>query len=377
MSYDFNIYLQNEPKLNEIISTLAQLKMAVEHSPTALPWEFKCYMGQDGSELSERESFKVIGPVSIFPDDLPSFSSSNDLDRAKWLITVSCQVDSEVAEQAVKFGSALVKNHKGAIYDPQEDQLVYPKKVPRKAESREIKLLSMQFSTTEEEFLPAKAKVLLDILEEYCPEALPMRFGRGLPLSDRYLNLGASGFLNACKREGTLFFRGRYPFLGGGVWRPSEFTRLKATEAPCVTISLDFDCSWALGSSENSEHLVALFCALAEGIGCFYAGAAVRRRVNLVDGEILHGPEAENWSFGRAACWDGIPMVKTWLTWFGADLKLEVAPCLDQRYVTMEGSFMRLTEKPADADELTYLFPKFPDKVLNVETASGHFKTSG
>ncbi|HMX45813.1 MAG TPA: hypothetical protein PKW73_06395, partial [Candidatus Obscuribacter sp.] len=58
------------------------------------------------------------------------------------------------------------------------------------------------------------------------------------------------------------------------------------------------------------------------------------------------------------------------------ELKEEVAPVLDSRYVSMEGSFMRLSDKPMDADELNYLFPKLPDRVLNIETASGLFRKS-
>ncbi|HMY03020.1 MAG TPA: hypothetical protein PKA48_06675 [Candidatus Obscuribacter sp.] len=376
MSYDFHIFLQNEPRLPEIISALTQFKLSVEHSPTALPWQFDCYVGErDGNEIVDKPCLKVVGPISVFPDDLPTFST-NDLDRCKWKLEVSSRMEPDFLELAGKFGAFLVKSHKGTVYDPQDDQLIFPKKVLRKADSREIKLLSIQWLTSDEDFLSSKVKTLLATLQEMMPEALPMRFGRCLPFTEKLVSAGQPGFIAACRKEGTVFWRGRYPTLGGAIWRPSEFTRMKSSELPCVSVTLDFDCSWVTASSENADRVAALFANLAEGMGCFYAGAAVRRRVTLVDGEVFLGPDAENWSFGRAACWDGIPLVKTWLTWFGSELKEEVAPVLDSRYVSMEGSFMRLSDKPMDADELNYLFPKLPDRVLNIETASGLFRKS-
>lgn len=373
MSYEFHIYLQNEPKLQEILTGLTKLKLAVEHHPQAVPAEFFAFAQED--EVHGEPSLKVLGPSTTFPDDQPSFAT-NDLDKCRWLLLLSCDLHKESHEMAVRFGTEIAKSHKGVVYDPQEDHLIYPKRVGRKAESRELKLLSLQWLTSDEDFFSGRADAVIKTLLELAPEALPMRYGRCLPFSNKLVMEGPEGFVSFSKKEGTVHWRGRYPCLGGAVWRPSEFVRMKSTEIPCVAVTLDFDCSWVSASRENCDYIVRLFTELAEALDCFYAGAAVRRRVTLKDGEVLQGPDSENWSFGRASYWDGIPLVKTWLTWFGGDLKDRVTPHLDSRHISMGGSFMRLGEKPMDQDELSYSFPKLPEEMLNSETAAGLFRKS-
>ncbi|MBK7750774.1 MAG: hypothetical protein IPP97_27490 [Candidatus Obscuribacter sp.] len=375
MSYAFHIFLQNEPKLQDLLSNLTKLRLAVEHNPSAVPAEFAAFKEESIDVDGVSPNINVVGPCTTFAEEMPSFST-NDLDKCKWVVYANCDLEQETLDLASKFGSALVKTYKGALYDPQEDQLIFPKRVARKSEAQEIKLLSLEWFTSDEHFMPDKAARLLEILEEFCPQAQPMRYGRNLPFTNKLVNGGKDAFIGALRKEGSVRWRGRYPALGGAIWRPSEFTRTKSTESPCVTISLDFDCSWVTASSENSQQIVDLFTAISESLECFYGGCAVRRKVTMVDGEVFLGPDAENWSFGRSAYWDGIPVVKTWLTWFGAQYKEEVKDLLDHRFVSMEGSFMRLGDKPMDADELSYVFPKLPEHLLNAETSHGLFRKS-
>ena len=79
------------------------------------------------------EGVTVDGPVAAEPDDLAEALAAAVL-APRWLTTLSIPVDASARrrEQLRTRGRGLAREHDGAAFDPQEDEVIWPRGRPRR-----------------------------------------------------------------------------------------------------------------------------------------------------------------------------------------------------------------------------------------------------
>ncbi len=330
----------------------------------------------------------VWGPYSVEPEDVEE-SVLEVVSAPKWVWQINVSMGSpdnsiDIAKELCCF---LAKKGKGAAYDLQEGKIFFPRPSWfsrfRPAKRKVVDVPPVRIDLIELEFfLPFSrvkaetAQELLDILREYCPAAVPTRFGLFEPLQYRLQPGNDMPFTDLWISElstghgGSFNWKAISPSFGGQVFfsdrreeppnPPSRYSRMHS-------LTLSFD-GRALAADQNwVSTLETLFLQLAKRLNAFYAACYVihnasfeRNNVGIVFGE------TDYYSVSVGPCWVGLSTNPTWLTWFGPGYVELVAPHLNEcQFVkdsTPSGIFLKMGPKPMNRKQLSD-YPSLPDSL--------------
>lgn len=373
MSYDYQVICSRRPDsgiVEELVSTrdnyCAQGRLSGEES--------NCLV-ERASRGKALPAFTLDGPWSVEWEDVDESIAAVVL-APRWLVEVSIPAAAIGKDRSLakSVAQAIAKKYEGALYDPQEDSVLWPKSRPKSyrapVEEQRIRLVNLEW------FLPfgvpasESAPLLLALLRRYCPEAEPTRFGTFEPLQHKSAPGDDSEFLRVWSEVASapygdsFFWKAKSPCFGGsvGYCDPREDHRPERGER-FVRLSVDFDGRALEGEARWCEVVVSLFRQIASEMAAFYAAAYVERNV-IAKRSIWYDGESESIALMRSRWWVGLPSKPTWLAWYGG-------PYSDQlraRIATVEdhatGVLLRNGELPLDTDQLKGVFPKLPKELI-------------
>lgn len=277
----------------------------------------------------------VDGPLRVETEDLADKLAAMLL-APKWLyqLNFSGETPQRHLNTVMRLAKLIAKEGDGALYDPQEDEVLWPRSRPKRIASRADEPARPELFL--DFFMPARAnggtliRSYLDVCRRFLPEGVPKRYGDYEPLQHRLTGLH--------DEQALIDFADAASQVEYGDWLFWTATR------PFVHSSLSFgdrrrDCHHAfyqnhphrdrtrpmtqlhaslLGKVAEDEawaDAIELFAAeVARATGAFYASASLGA-----------------WTVtGRT--WIGIPSTQTWLSWYGrpyADALTGVSACSD------------------------------------------------
>lgn len=356
MSYDLEVYLQQALRLNRAVERVG--REDVSSTPT--------WSDSEGSGLSlvrrtkrmERHLCTADGPLIIDEDDdhVPEVVRAALL-RVGWTVQISRPFDLTRTDTSVveRFARAVADKGDGVVYDPQLDEIVWPRSVkklrdvpPRSKPDRDQHLaLEWLFAR---HLTSADADTLLAVAEPRMPEAMPHRFGTFEPMQGRLERDGKAAFSALFDEDHFLFWKGKRPFQWGFVhlergWGSALPQAERDARTPTLggrkgvspdSIRLEFEPG--LATDERwLQALANLFRAVARELEPFFAGA------------YFHSG-----SFGLTGrYWLGIPPEPLWLTWVGKPY-LRESPAKTPAGVerTDEYLFVSASDSPTDWETL-------------------------
>ncbi len=330
----------------------------------------------------------VWGPYSVEPEDVED-SVLEVVSAPKWVwqINVSAGSPDNSIDIAKDLCCFLAKKGKGAAYDLQEGKVFFPRPSWfsrfRPARRKVVDVPEIKLNLVELEFfLPVSsvkaetAQELLNILREYCPAALPARFGLFEPLQYRLESGNDKPFTKLWTSElskdygGMFYWSASSPCLSGSVFfadRRDELTNYPSRYARRHSIKMSFDGRVLESDPQWANTVVELFEALARRLNAFYGACYIRRHAKLIKKTICHAfNETEGYEISDARCWTGLPTSPTWLTWFGPGYAELVAPHLTDCPFVKESSpagiFLQMGPEPMNRDQLSD-YPTLPDSL--------------
>ena len=297
----------------------------------------------------------VDGPVAAEPDDLAEALAAAVL-APRWLTTLSVPYDASATrrEQLRTLGRRVAKEAGGAAFDPQADEVIWPRGRPKRVpagKAERTSIVSLEWYVDAERWADAPA-ALLGVITRRCPEALPTRYGVFEPPQGRYDPAAPEAFTALARDDSAFWFASR-PFFGGHTFPPER--------RDSGRLGLDVDWRVLEADPRWRETVADLFVAAAVALDAFYAegwvepgwNVSANNRLSIGAGRKTRAP-----AFGRR---DGLPSEPAWLAWFGGRyrepvvaalaaaaprrrlLRRAIAPTVDAR---PEGVFVRLGEPP-------------------------------
>ena len=369
MSYDYRVYCSKKPD-EDFVTEFLTGRTGYE-CQGALG-------GQVGNCLVERNvrdtlvpAFTLDGPWGVEWEDIEESVAAVTL-SPQWLVEISIPAGAIGKDRTIakSIGQAIAKRFEGALHDPQEDQVVWPKSRPRTykapAEEERIRLVNLEW------FLPfgvsadETALQVLAILRRYCPEAVPTRFGTFEPLQHKLEPGDDSGILAVWREVSeapygdSFFWKAKSPCFGGSVsycdprddYRPAGAQRH-------VRLSVDFDGRALEADPRWCESVVQLFVRFAADLAAHFAAGYVERNV-IAKRSVWYDGESESVALMRSRWWVGIPSKPTWLAWYGkpyCDHFSGVAGVQD----LSGGLLLKTSELPLDSDQAAEVFPELPE----------------
>lgn len=323
----------------------------------------------------EDHYFTVDGPFQVEIDDLEEQVIASVLDP-HWLTQISVpaaasKTDLKLAKQ---LAIHIAETYNGSVYDPQLDQVVWPRKTHRRfvapTQEERIRLVGLDWYLPYVQSSPETAKLLLQTLRRLCPEALPTRFGTFEPLQHRMDQNGES-FLSVWEEVsrveyGDMFFwKSKSPFYGGHISFPDQREPSKVGAKRAIHMSIDIDGRALDTEPAWCETVVKLFGELARKLRAFYGLGYVQRNV-IARRTILLDGKSEGSPTLPGGWWLGLPPAPTWLAWFGAGYRNALEESLNDRQSlnTPEGILLRLGDTPLDRDQLNGIFPVLPQSLF-------------
>jgi hypothetical protein len=375
MSYDLEIATSQKPKqehLTEFLSTQRKLSADGELGAEQM------VLVNRHTRTGVADSFTIGGPYKVDIDDLSELLTAAVL-GPRWLVQIWIPYGSSKATFAIARALAkhIAKRCQGGVYDPQSDSMIWPRGKPKRykapAEKQRIRLVELKW------FLPAyqssrrTAKLFLESLRNFCPEASPTRFGTYEPLQGRLEPGEIEPFMKMWNEQsaitfgGDFFFKSRSPCYGGFIHFPDRRDVHKPKRAGrAVSMSLSFDGRALHGDARWCETVVLLFVKLSERLEAFYATGFVERGVIAGRGGVGYDAKSETTPLPRGTWWFGVPSNPTWLAWFGKPYMTLVEKSLNTQLSerTSSGIFLRMGREPMDIDQLRGVFPRLPSRVL-------------
>jgi hypothetical protein len=319
------------------------------------------------------------GPADVELDDLPETFAVAVL-APRFLMEIHVASDSAAAwTRAVRAAKGVAERHGGAVYDPQEDTVIWPRAARRfrsEAKEERIRVVGLQWFVPRSRCVPETADAFVSATSRFLPEARPTRFGDFEPFQERLEADGAPfAAMYAAKAGapygGHMFWSSRAPCFGGNAFvdDPRAGVRRRPDHLPVGgswSTSLD---GRALESDARwREAVVDLFVAVARDVGAFYASATVTRGVIARRGRISYDGTSEDVNVRTGSLewrpwWQGLPAIPTWLAWFGAPYRDVVR---DVRGTEPRGDalLLRCGERPLDSDQLRGVFPLLPERLV-------------
>lgn len=334
----------------------------------------------------------VWGPYSVEPEDVEE-SVLDVVSAPKWVWQINVSMGSpgnsiDIAKELCCF---LAKKGKGAAYDLQEGKIFFPRPSWfsrfRPAKRKVVDVPPVRIDLIELEFfLPFSrvkaetAQELLDILREYCPAAVPTRFGLFEPLQYRLESGNDKPFTKLWTKElstkhgGSFFWKAASPCLGGHVFfsdrredppnPPSSYMRQHC-------LKLSFDGRALVPDSQWTGTVIELFNTLAKRLNAYYAACYVIRDAGLEQTNVVYlTGKTESYSITSGFWWVGLSSIPTWLTWFGPGYAELVAPHLTNCQFVKESSpsgiFLQMGPEPMNRDQLSD-YPALPDSLKRLD----------
>jgi hypothetical protein len=397
LSYDLEIVVHGKPERDDIEQLLSA------RPGFSLAGKFESGEGNllvsRRARKTEQPAFTVDGPFAVEVDDLPEKSAAAVL-APRWLIQVSVPAGAAGKDLAAARALArhLASRCNGAVYDPQEDAVIWPKGKRRRyrapLEEQRIRVVGLAWFCPPTENGRGAAEMLLACARRHFPEIVPQRFGTFEPLQGR-LGQGNDGpFLAAWHTEsqrecaGSLFWKSTAPCFGGSVVFPDR--RKNPPERlcpkggqPAVSVKVSLDGRALDADGRWRDAAVSVFLDVARKLGAFYAGGIVERDVIARRG-LWYDGRSENLSLG-GPWWCGLPETHTWLAWFGNPYRPYVGTVLPDTESPLtlpyppgspaiardleEGLLLQVGKEPRDTDQLRGAFPRLPAELLAREEA--------
>ena len=298
--------------------------------------------------------FTVDGPWPMEDEDVPpelAEAAANATNQYGILVEGTAP---ESIPLAIGFARRLAESLDGVAYDQQTDE-VWPVGVARVVVPPPVDRISVVEMHWYAKPTPGGdlGADYLALCRRLLPEALPRRYGEFEPLGHK-LETGDEAFA-AAWRDATsiLFFTAHPPFLDGFLDGGAERSPTRVWE-----MSLDVQAE-PLRDARLRAALRALFVALAERVGAYYASAELTRghRWNgrTVSSDFGTTESAISPTFGRR--WYGLPPYPVSWGWYGGPYRDLVASRLSGGEVTEAGGGIlhTLGDLPADRDALTGL----------------------
>lgn len=335
------------------------------------------------SRAGTAPAFTLDGPHQVDVEDLPELLAGAIL-SPRYLVEMSSPAAATSADRtlAKKIAKRLAENLRGAVYDPQAEALVWPRKRRRDyaaaSEKQRIRLVTLAWY-----FRLCQPELVVELLRKLraaCPEALPRRYGDYEPFQHTMQPGDDARFvafwrdLEARETSKMLHWKAQSPCFGGGVCFPDQRERYPSGQpvgipgaTKCIRIDIDFDGRALHGDARWSSAVVDLLRSTAEQLEAFYAAGYVRRNV-IAKRSLWFDDESEDCSMPFSD-FTGLPAKPTWLAWFGPSYARHVAEHLQGCAERRSGGawFFQGGPEPMDADELAARFPSLPRTLLATE----------
>lgn len=340
MSYDLSVYLPERPDL----PSAARAAGVELDGPDA-----------DGGGLlllGGEYVADVVGPEPVEPGDVPQQVEPSDvpeladvLDACRWRVDVVVQGSAAGGvERAVAFCRALAGGT-GIVEDP-ADGLWSAGRTHRPGASgdRLVDVVQLRWYGLADALPAGFAQRWLDLCRTHLPAALPVRFGPSEPPRLRLDVDGDAAFV-AAQAADAVYYRAARPCYEGAL-------APVAGRGPVRTHSLTLD-RGALADPALRASALALFTALAEAAGAFYAAASVERDLTWTGRQLYVTRSAPPLAFGGS--WLGLPARPVAWSWFGPAYRKLVS-----RPLGLDGPLHRWSDDLPDADALpaTWLPPE-------------------
>lgn len=320
--------------------------------------------------LRRRPLLTLSGPYPAEPEDLPAAVRRVVKGRA-----LQCEanvvwsvLDTPDAARVFALCERLAVLCEGAVFNPQEDRLVFPdlpERPARRPSRSRARMLELEFHFPR--FGVAEADAFLATLARVWPDSVPTRFGVYEPMKGKLAEPGGrEAFVELSQGPDLLFWRSRGPALGGTLSRSPD-REPPPGERPRVRLRLDFNASAIEGDGAACDRAVDLFSEVAGGLGAFFAAGYVLRDVLLgAGGAVWHDADTEglgDWI--RGPWWNGLPAPATWLSWYGGAYRAAVREALAGVAEERPGGLLvRLGQRPMDADQVLGLGPVIPQDLV-------------
>lgn len=243
----------------------------------------------------------------------------------------------------------------GATYDPQSEEFVWPdgrREAVEQPEERAVAVLSLQWGLPLSRLSANAANRFLGIADGIMPQVTPRQRNQLLEWARAGLHASHASFS----------WPGRKPCFEG-----SAVARRATIRAPGVeswTLELEFDADAVMTSVKQRRAIEALFLAVAQEVGAFYAAAALDLRYIMVGRSLgfVAGDQPQSYVLTP---WNGLPRQGAWLTWFGPPYGDLVAGALGDHGVRMgRGLYLRIGNEPVSADHLSDRYPRLPERLV-------------
>lgn len=293
-----------------------------------------------------RPDIMVDGPDAAETDDLaPKLA---EVVKGGWLVRIMVPHGAPAGdrEQASRMAEDLAKTHAGAVYDPQQDAIVWPvppparsaaqvaaKKGPGPMALREPELqISWLVAGRPDSALALK---WLSVVDAHFPIARPSRFGMYEPLQER-LEKDPTGFAAAWDKQRAVdygsgfFWKTGKKGLWGGVkmpeWRDRmpDGTAIARDGQPVTRIDLHVPVRIVATPGER-QALAAFFAAAAEEMNAIFGAAWAKQEGTYSDGPNLGMfiPAPTPLRVERYGHWLGTNNEPAWLFWLGSALRTQ------------------------------------------------------
>jgi hypothetical protein len=359
MSYDLSLAFAKRPTAAAIKAVLSRAGLEAQGGIR------KRFLAISRSDPTV--ALDITGPTRIDdPNDVEQ-RLLEAIPKPRWdmFISRSAAAGEEGIRLAIQVAEELATASAGAVYDPQAEKLLFPtetrpapSKVPEK-----IRVVRLTWLLHHARAGPETATALLAALREYCPPAVPTRYGDVEPLRHRF-EAGQEDqfglFWERLNHDAVplLFWKAEPPCFGGTA------SLLGQTPDPAQPVQIDvaFDGRVVENDAQARDAVVGLFAGAARRLVAFYAAGYVERNWIVQRRALFGDGSTEMLSITKTSFWDGFPQFPVWLTWFGRPYASRVRQSLSGYPMVEypEGLFLRIGEPPQDLDQLAGRYPSLP-----------------
>ncbi|MEL7185222.1 MAG: hypothetical protein AAFN50_02160 [Pseudomonadota bacterium] len=390
MSYDLRIVSTSEPDTSAVSEFLSKRSANDRFRIDG------CLKAGSGNVVVSKEKrgefvpvFMLDGAFRIEVEDVDDSLVGRVL-APQWLIEINVPSASSQSELrlARSLGVYLSKAFQGAMYDPQEDDVVWPKKrpkhykTPQGAESISVVNLCWYLPYAKRD--RRTARLFVEVAQRHLYECLPRRYGLFEPFQGKVEDGDYGGFYAlwdeaaAAPFGDMVHFACSAPCYGGSVSfsDPRDDMPRNVDAAKRVKLQVDID-GRALQDPAWRQATVALFQSLARATGSFYAIAYVETGVEAKGRSLYFTGESETYPLPRHNRWLGIPAVPSWLTWFGRPYADLVQSACESHITSRfeEGFLLRASDEPLGIRALPQNFPEIAVELqakMSEHSLAGH-----
>ncbi|MHC4375928.1 MAG: hypothetical protein ACYS26_04950 [Planctomycetota bacterium] len=359
MSYDIDIATHAEPGRRDIQKALGE---RVE-----ILGEFV----RRGSIVArtKRWEFTIDGPHATDPEDLPEpLAAAVMAPRWSLQIQVPYGAPKTARSLALKAARSLATSCSGAVFDPQEDRVVFPRARRRAAPARSAqertRRLEIEWCCRPQD-LTESGESFLRLVRVHVPEATPMRFGTYEPMQYRYSEDSREfiDFWRASSSGRDFFWSCRRPFDGGGAsWPYANPTAHGPGSIPAASLSVSLDGEALLHDLKWRQALRGFFEAVAVETRAFFARAVQSQPQpkTITAEEFLR----TGWPSAAGSRWLGLPRHPAWLTWLGRSYADAIKLGEDTLRGCSRAETGALLEQPEDLEAPQKLIEEIPEALF-------------